>query len=164
VACLAHFQGEPLACLAPAAAAGPAALRAAAAALPEPLRASAARRLGLAGRGPAALAAAVAEALAARGRWALALAWTHAAARAVGHRASARPQPPRPCATRGGAPTLQLLEQGSACGMVPAMCTLEACTAHTRAGRRAPTPARPPCSLGFSHVRLIFSSPPLNRR
>jgi len=40
------------------------------------------------------------------------LAWTHAAARAVGHRASARPQPPRPCATRGGAPTLQLLEQG----------------------------------------------------
>jgi hypothetical protein len=114
VACLAHFQGEPLAGLAPAAAAGPAALRAAAAALPEPLRASAARRLGLAGRGPATLAAAVAEALAARGRWALALAWTHAAARAVGHRASARPQLPRPRTTRGGAHTLQLMEWGSA--------------------------------------------------
>ena len=85
VACMAHFQTNPLSALAAAAGQGPAALRAAVAALPEALRGRG-RSGGASSSGAAtpSLAEEVEGTLHAWSAWAVALRWINAAARSVG--------------------------------------------------------------------------------
>jgi len=74
-------------------------------------------------------------------------------------RARAR-SPPGPAPPGAKRPPCSCWSRGQLVGWCRRCARWRLCTAHTRAGRRAPTRA-PPCSLGFCHVRLIFSSPPL---
>lgn len=84
VACMTHFQTNPLSALAAAAGRGRAALRAAVAALPEALRGHG-RSGGTSSSGAApSLAEEVEQTLHAWSAWAVGLCWINAAARAVG--------------------------------------------------------------------------------
>jgi hypothetical protein len=95
MACLRHFQSEPLSVLVPAAASGPEALAQACSALPQALRSSiegstARQSLG--------------KVMGAWAAWAVSLRWMHAAAQALGrgHSAGACPFSPYTCLYTSG--------------------------------------------------------------